>query len=192
MGMERYQVRQSGSGTDYMKREQQEMNLRFEELTAEGSAFDQVKALYEASFLENERKPFLQLMGGLKGAGEVYAVYDDTSFIGMISLLTLEDITHILYLAVKPEFRDRGYGSGILSQLRRDWTGQRIIADLETPEDHVPNYDERKRRVAFYRKNGYSFTEISYRWENEDYRVMSNGGNVTGEEFGRFWRHFLH
>lgn len=169
------------------------MDLRFEALSLRADpVYSKVKALYEAAFSENERKPFLQLLGGLKGAGEVYAVYDGTSFVGMISLLTLEDITHILYLAVLPELRDRGYGSGILTLLRHSWPGQRIIADLETPEDDAPNNDQRKKRVAFYQKNGYHYTEIAYRWEEEDYRVMSNGGDVSREEFGRFWHHFLH
>ena len=167
------------------------MNLRFEKLTSKSPDFDLVKTLYEEAFAENERKPFAKLLGGYKGSGEVYAVYDGNRFTGMISLLTLEDITHILYLAVKPEFRDRGYGTGILRILRRDWAGQRIIADLETPEEDAPNQNQRKKRVEFYRRNGYSFTEIAYRWEDEDYQVMSSGGEVTRKEFGAFWHHFL-
>ena len=167
------------------------MELHFELLTAQDSVFDRVKSLYETTFLKNERKPFAELMGGLKNSGEVFAVYDDDLFIGMISLLTLKDITHILYFAVVPELRNRGYGSGILTLLRKDWPGQRLIADLETPEDDVPNNDQRKKRVEFYTKNGYSFTDVAYRWEGEDYRIMSNGGNVAREEFGRFWHYFL-
>ena len=52
------------------------MNLRFEKLTSKSPDFDLVKTLYEEAFAENERKPFAKLLGGYKGSGEVYAVYD--------------------------------------------------------------------------------------------------------------------
>ena len=166
------------------------MDLRFELLTHEDTLYDRVKDLYEASFPANERRPFPELLGGFRGSGEVYAVCDGDFFVGMISLLSLRDITHILYFAVLPELRDRGFGSGILALLRKDWPGQRIIADVETPEEDAPNNEERNMRIEFYLRNGYEFTEIAYRWEGEDYRVLSNGGNVTGKEFGAFWHYY--
>ena len=119
------------------------------------------------------------------------AFLDGDTFAGMTFLLTFEDITHILYLAVSQDLRDKGYGSAILQKIRELYQGQRIIADLELPEANIPNEAQRKKRTAFYEKNGYVFTDIVYRWENEDYRIMSDGGDVTFDEFRRFWQYFL-
>ena len=53
-----------------------------------------------------------------------------------------------------------------------------------------PNKTQREERIAFYRRNGFEDTEVAYRWENEDYRIMSNGGDVSKREFWLFWDHF--
>ena len=119
------------------------------------------------------------------------AFLDGDTFAGMTFLLTFEDITHILYLAVPQDLRDKGYGSAILQKIRELYQGQRIIADLELPEANIPNETQREKRVSFYEKNGYVFTDIVYRWENEEYRIMSSGGDVTFDEFRRFWQYFL-
>lgn len=175
-----------------MERERHTMDLRLEKLKEEDSVFDEVAALYEASFPANESYPFSVINGGFKGQCRVYAVYDGDLLVGMISVLSHKDITHIMYLAVEPELRNRGYGSAILKILREELPGQRIIADVETPKADAENNVQREKRVEFYRKNGYVFTEIAYRWEDEDYRIMSNGGSVTGKEFGAFWHYFFH
>lgn len=150
-----------------------------------------VKDLYESSFPANERVPYESLFRGFYAEGEMLAFLDGDIFAGMTFLLAFEDITHILYLAVPENLRDKGYGSVILQKIRELHQGQRIIADLEQPEADVPNEAQREKRTAFYEKNGYGYKEIKYRWENEDYRIMSNGGDVTFDEFRRFWQFFL-
>ncbi len=160
-------------------------------LDAGDALCDEVRELYEASFPVNERRPFSALFTDFGGRGELFAALEAETFIGMICLLSLEDITHILYFAVKPELRGRGYGSRILSLIRDRYRGQRIIADLERPQEGSPNKIQREKRIAFYRENGYLFTDVVYIWEDEDYLLMSSGGNVTMDEFRNFWRWFF-
>ena len=152
--------------------------------------YENVKELYESSFPENERRPLNELTEGFRGEGELLAALDEGTFVGMVSLLSFEDITHILYFAVRDELRNHGYGSKILTLIRAHCPGQRIIVDVERPEDGVPNKTQREERIAFYRRNGFVDTEVAYRWENEDYRIMSNGGDVSKREFWLFWDHF--
>ena len=152
--------------------------------------YENAKALYEGSFPENERRPFTELTEGFRGEGELLTASEEGSFVGMVSLLTFEDITHILYFAVREELRNHGYGSKILTLIRERCPGQRIIVDVERPEDGAPNKAQREERISFYRRNGYEDTEVAYRWENEDYRIMSNGGDVTERDFRLFWDHF--
>ena len=91
------------------------------------------------------------------GAGEVLSVREEDRFIGLAILLTWQDITHILYFAVQPELRCRGYGSRMLGLIRDLYPGQKIIADIERPGENLPNESQRENRTAFYLNNGYRF-----------------------------------
>lgn len=166
------------------------MELQLVPLSKSDPDIDAVRELYESAFPENERGSFSALFLDFQGAEELLAAREGELLAGLIVMLTLEDISHILYFAVMPELRGGGYGSRILKLVRERYSGQRIIADLELPEDGVNNEPERERRIVFYEKNGYCRTEIVYRWEGEDYCIMSNGGNVTEKEFSNFWRYF--
>ena len=166
------------------------MSLECSNVSMREPVCDEIKKLCETSFPPNEWRPFSDLYHDFGDKCELLAFYDDRTFVGSAIMLTFGGITHILYLAVKPELRDRGYGSMILEHIRMLYRGQRIIADLEDPENDSPNRSQREKRIVFYRKNGYSPTEIRYKWENEYYLIMSNGGEVTWEEFRRFWRYF--
>ncbi len=166
------------------------MELNCRTLEADSPYCEEARELYELSFPPNERRPFPELFSCFRGAGELLAFFEGECFTGFVYLLSLGDITHILYFAVPAELRGCGYGSRILGLLRKRYPGQRIIADLELPEKNAPDETGREKRAAFYRKNGYRETDIRYRWEGENYFIMSNGGDVTRAEFGGFWGYF--
>ena len=147
-------------------------------------------ALYEGAFPANERRPLEPLLCDKTGAGEVFAALDGDRFVGMLALLTHGDITHIIYFAVEPALRRRGYGSQLLKAVRRLYPQNRIVADVEAPKPGSANATQREKRIDFYRRNGYAVTDIRYHWEDEDYWVMALGGDVSGSEFGAFWRYF--
>ena len=46
----------------------------------------------------------------------------------------------------------------------------------------------RRRRKNFYLRNGYSETEVSYRWQDEAYEILVSGGELSKEDFGNFWK----
>ena len=150
--------------------------------------YAQFTGLYVRSFPENERRPLKPLIHDPTGAGQVFAVLEHDAFAGLAVLLTVGDITHIIYLAVCEECRGRGLGSEIIKAIRELFPGHRIIADLEEPEPFADNEVQRARRVRFYIRNGFAPTQIRYRWEGEDYVIYTLGGDVTREEFSLFWR----
>ncbi len=150
----------------------------------------EVKLLYETAFPENERRELIDLISEDSEGMEFYAFYEEDNFIAMLSLLSYKDITHIMYLAVKEEFRGKGYGGRILSYLREFKSSQRIIADLERINENAPNNDQRARRNAFYVKNGYRPSGVTYSWRNEEYELYVNGGEFFYEEYKAFWKHF--
>ena len=64
------------------------------------------------------------------------------------------------------------------------------MADLECEVEGADNNDQRRKRKQFYLLNGYEQTEVNYRWRNEDYEILSQGGNVTRADFEAFWHYF--
>ncbi len=164
--------------------------MYFRRITEKDPQLDKVRTLYESSFPPNERQPFSGIFSDFYGETEVLAAFEGNSLAGIIMLLSHEEITHILYFAVEPELRCRGYGSRMLGLVRELYPGQKIIADIERPGENMPNESQRENRTAFYLNNGYRFTEIEYRWEGEDYSILSCGGDVTWDAFRRFWRYY--
>ena len=166
------------------------MSLEMTRVTEASPLLKDVMALYLRAFPANERRPLDVLLRDETGAGEVLAVHDGERFVGLVILLTWQDITHILYFAVTEALRCRGYGREILRLIPDSHPGHRIIADLEEPFDGAANRRQRERRMAFYARNGFRETDIRYAWRGERYVIISLGGNVTEDEFEHFWKYF--
>ncbi|MBO4884577.1 MAG: GNAT family N-acetyltransferase [Clostridia bacterium] len=149
-----------------------------------------VMKLYASAFPANERRPLKPLLTDRSDAGEVLAIREGDLFIGLVVLLSFQDITHIIYLAVPEPLRGRGYGAQILSEIQKRYPRQRIIADLEEPDGKAANNAQRERRVAFYARNGFSPTEIRYAWRGEKYVIVAANGTVSEDEFEAFWDYF--
>lgn len=153
---------------------------------------DAVEALYNTAFPANELIEFSLLMpGGGRDGAELVAWLLDGAFCGFISLLTLGDITHILYFAMEEGLRGRGLGSEALRQVAEMKKGQRIIADLERAEDGAANADQRLRRQRFYQRCGYRDSGVGYTWRGESYNIYLHGPALTEPEFWAFWRHYM-
>ncbi|MBR0385140.1 MAG: GNAT family N-acetyltransferase [Erysipelotrichaceae bacterium] len=138
----------------------------------------------------NERRSIDEFLAYDSKDTGMLVIREDGHFSGLMITMTYKDICHIIYFAVKPEYRDKGYGTRCLKLLQQN--PDRIIVDVEDPEAECDNRRQRKRRVEFYRKNGFERTGISYNWRGEQYFIMSFNGTVTKDEFSAFWDYFSH
>ena len=164
--------------------------LRAVRLTKNGADVKLVKALYESAFPENERANFDFMLGCSEtdeDAFEILTIYDGELFVGFVVTLNSGDISHILYFAVDEELRSNGYGSEILRALHKSKPGQRFIADVEKPDAKSGNNAQREKRIRFYSRNGYKMTDVEYRWNEENYLIMSCNGDISKEEHKAFW-----
>ena len=152
----------------------------------------QVQALYESAFPANERIPMKQLLDN-KIKREFWAFFDKDSFCGFSNSISHGDITNIVYFAVVPELRCRGYGSQILQAIREKHPDSRIVVDIEVEEDSKDDeeLEHRNRRRDFYQRNGFGAAPVEYHWQGEHYRLLSAGGTVTDKEFRDFWKEIL-
>ena len=166
--------------------------LQFFDVTKKSPWLPQVKALYESAFPANERIPIKHLLDN-KIKREFWAFFDEETFCGFSNSISLGDITNIVYFAVMPELRSRGYGSQILQAIRRQHPDTRIVVDIEVEEDSkdAEELERRNRRREFYTRNGFDSSPVDYIWQGEHYRLLSAGGTVTEKEFRDFWKEIL-
>ena len=166
--------------------------LQFFDVTRDAPWFPQVKALYESAFPANERIPIKHLLDN-KIKREFWAFFDGDLFCGFSNSITHGSITNIVYFAVVPELRSRGYGSQILQAIRKQHPDTRIIVDIEVEEDSkdAEELERRNRRREFYTRNGFDSSPVDYVWQGEHYRLLSAGGIVTEKEFRNFWKEIL-
>lgn len=155
-------------------------------VTRESDKFEEIVRLYRAAFPREERVA-LDLLLETDGPYDFIACYDRETLCGFYSTLTLGDITHVLFLAVEEALRGQGYGSQILVEIRRAYSGKRVILDVEMPDPDAENQEQRIQRITFYERNGYHDSGISYGWRGVMYEILILNGEITEEEFWAFW-----
>ena len=174
--------------------------LQYFEVTKKSPWLPQVKALYESAFPANERIPIKHLLDD-KIKREFWAFFNKDNgenaaapkFCGFSNSITHGSITNIVYFAVIPELRSRGYGSQILQVIREQHPDTRIVVDIEVEEDSkdAEELERRNRRRDFYLRNGFDSSPVDYVWQGEHYRLLTAGGTVTEKEFRDFWKEIL-
>ncbi len=90
------------------------------------------------------------------GKMEMLALVDEDEFAGLaINLIDEEQNRALLdYYAIAPEKRNGGYGSKGLEVLLERFKNYKYIFEIETQDEKAENAEERKRRKAFYLRNG--------------------------------------
>ena len=155
-------------------------------VTKESEKFPEIERLYRAAFPREERVPMDTLLEA-DAPYDFIACYDGAVLCGFYSALTFGDITHILFLAVEEKLRDHGYGSQILTEIGKAYAGNRVILDVEMVDPEADNNEQREQRIAFYMRNGYHHSGISYGWRGVMYEILILDGTISEEEFWNFW-----
>lgn len=155
-------------------------------ITKESEKFQEIERLYRAAFPREERVPMDTLLEA-DAPYDFIACYDGAVLCGFYSALTFGDITHILFLAVEEKLRDHGYGSQILAEIGKAYAGKRVILDVEMVDPEADNNEQREQRIAFYMRNGYHHSGISYGWRGVMYEILILDGTISEEEFWNFW-----
>ena len=145
------------------------------------------KALYYRAFPKNERRSFPELVENRLGGTEFFCFDDGETFVGIACLLNTPTISHIIYLAVDESLRGNGYGSKALELLHQSKSGKKIMVDIEIPDEKAENAEQRRMRKKFYLRAGYEETQVKYEWRNENYEILSFGGQISEAEYDGFW-----
>ena len=155
----------------------------------------QLYDLYDKAFPEQEKKP-LQIMENLVADNrmEMLAMVDEDEFVGLaINLIDAEQNRALLdYYAIVPEKRSGGYGSKGLEVLLDRFKNQKYIFEIETQDEKAENAEERKRRKAFYLRNGLKETGLFVNAYNTDFEILTPDGELTFWEYVDFLREVMY
>ena len=138
---------------------------------------EELRRLYETAFPEQEQIPYDDLIELLDKMDIDYtAYYDDDMLVGLTMVLRLPRYNWAWYFAVRDDLRGRGYGQGILSMVLEKYRNDHpFIMDIESPyQPDAPNPEQRRRRHAFYVRNGFKDTPTSRTWDGLTFTILTN------------------
>ena len=181
--------------------------MKLMNIADEGAQYKwQLYDLYDKAFPEQEKKP-LQVMEQLVADGkmEMLALVDEDEFAGLaINLIDEEQNRALLdYYAIAPEKRNGGYGSKGLEVLLERFKNYKYIFEIETQDkkaeadlnrarEKAENAEERKRRKAFYLRNGLKETGLFVNVYDTDFELLTPDGELTFWEYVDFLREVMY
>jgi len=160
------------------------------------NAQEPMRQLYETAFPKDEQIPWGDLM---RLTGEMQldftAYYDGDEFVGFTIVFPHEPFCWYWYFAVMPALRGQGKGQEILTALIRKYKGKTCVLDMESPRQACDNSAQRKRRHAFYLRNGFRDTNLYRKYDDIEMTIMMMGeGTFTQQdwddivgELRKFW-----
>ncbi len=145
----------------------------------------QIRELYSEAFPKEEQIPYEDLMLLMEKMSLDFTVYyDEDKFVGFTIVYPRKSFNWFWYFAVREELRGKGYGQQILSKLIARYKDSANILDMESPLQVCENLEQRKRRHAFYLRNGFRDTGVGKSFDGIDYTILMMGdGNFTVQDY---------
>lgn len=154
---------------------------------AKKSDFEAVYALLQSSFPLDEYRTYDEQKALFDlPAYTVYLLFDGDlpRPAGMMAVWTLEDFAFLEHFAIDPALRNRGLGSGMLTELKA-LSPCPLCLEVELPDTPLA-----KRRIGFYERNGFVFHDYAYTQPPMSkgrapvpLRIMFEGRALTESEF---------
>ena len=147
--------------------------MNTKQITA-ANANEKIKQLYEMAFPEDEQIPWDDLM---RLIGEMpldfTAYYDGEEFIGFTIVYPRKSFSWFWYFAVSKE----------------RYKGQPFVLDMESTTQVCDNLEERRKRQAFYLRNGFRDTNVYRTYNDITMTIMMRGeGTFTMQD----WDDIIH
>lgn len=92
-----------------------------------------------------------------------------------------------MFFAVERSLRSKGYGSAILREIQSRYPDKKIIISIESCDESAPDIVLRKRRKAFYLRNGYRETGYFMKLNGVVQEIIITNGEFIKREFRLFF-----
>ena len=149
--------------------------IRFEKIDENTKNLEDIKQLYMDAFPFDERIPFYIMVsvGNDRGV-EFLSIYDDDTWLGFIHTLVGEKLSYIFYFAIDGGLRHSGYGSKIIREYEK--IHPKLSLAIEPIEEDSDNIKQRKKRLAFYEKNGFETLDTKVVEMGVEFELMGAKG----------------
>lgn len=145
-----------------------------------------LRRLYETAFPREEQIPWDELMLLTEQMPLDFTAYYSSADLlqGFTIVYPRKSFNWFWYFAVPEALRGHGVGQSILTRLIEKYDGCTNILDMESPEQVCDNAEQRRRRHAFYLRNGFRDTGVGKSFGGIDYTIMMNGkGTFTMHDY---------
>lgn len=144
-----------------------------------------IENLYMEAFPKEERKPFsLLIEKSREGTVDILSIESDgNGMIGEAIVAKDRELALLDYFAVSPQLRNGGAGSCALEMLQSRYAGHKFILEIESTLRPVPDLDLRRRRKAFYLRNGMKCMDYTVCLFGIEMEVLVHGEQV---DFGKY------
>ena len=156
------------------------MKLRIEIINKNFKDMSKVEALAADAF---DFPPKVMAQMSEEEDMDFLAFYDDDIFVGFIVVSQHKNMIYVFFFAIDQTLRSSGYGARALSTLKEHYKGCQFFADIEKIDVTAPDNEERKRRRAFYLRNGYKTSEYFMFYKETDYEVLYSEGEFDLDSF---------
>lgn len=165
--------------------------LRTKTITKNMKDFNLFKNLFYTAFPKSEQVPVGVLLSNAKSDKVSFdAYYDGNIFVGFTYILTYEDLTYLFYFAIRSDIRSKGYGTQILSHIKKTYPNQRLVLNCDAEDETAADNEVRKKRKDFYFKNGYSNMDFTCKMNGNHLEILTHSCDVTPEEFQMIFKKF--
>ncbi|WP_022868682.1 GNAT family N-acetyltransferase [Schaalia vaccimaxillae] len=154
-----------------------------------GSTSQQVRDLYKRAFPPSEQVPLpLLRLNALRPSCDFLAWFDPAEpdkVAGLTYSMATDNLAYLAFLAVDDTRRSRGYGSRILDAFGERYDDHTQVLEIEPVEEGFDNYEQRVRRLAFYKRNGFQETNLESHEAKERYCVLTRNGQASQDQLQR-------
>ena len=145
-----------------------------------------VREIYLASFPREERMPFfLMCLLAKMPQTQFLAFREGEQVCGFAYMAVLDGMEFLLFLAVDPALRSRGYGSAILREIAALYPDCKRLVSIERCDAPADNAAQRLRRRQFYLRNGYAQTGYLVELSGQKQEILLQNGDFDPEECSR-------
>lgn len=165
------------------------MRMDIEHITLGNRFWSRINSLVKEAFPPEEYiSPEMLVERASEENLDFLALTDEGSFVGIMVVRRYGDLAYLLYLAIDPSCRSKGYGSRAIETIRAEYPDRKLVVDFEMPDGNASNNDQRIRRRQFYLRNGYRETGLFVTYQGIDYEVFCMGDGFEHREYMDMWK----
>ncbi len=163
---------------------------------------EKVKTLYEATFPENEKKPFSFMLEGRK-KGQFNILYiEEECFCGLAIMMLYGNMALLDYFAIDPDLRNSGHGGRALRKLQERFAGKKFLLEIESTQGLKDGEEQptgisreeaqkRLRRKAFYQRWGMEAMDFRVLLFGVEMELLVYRDRVEFDEYHEILEHVL-